>query len=255
MRQIKAKEAEKKEKGIIERIKDRFKYDIKKMETLASGYDIDSSVILNFDALVKAFVYYAVTQKTQGNKEIMGWLAGKREGNSVEIVDAYVGNCRSSSAYTQLDAEETVRMKKLARERGLVLCGQYHSHPGMSTEPSGEDTDTMKTLEKWGMEKPIMLIVNSTDFYLGTIINGSMKKVNFVMPPKTDNNLDINLGYINGEYRAPVFYSPYAAGCKSNYVTDKTLFAFYGMIGNYFLLGLDMFVPFLKLKKYVDWGP
>ena len=233
-----------KEPGMIERIKGRFKT------------DINNKVILNFDALVKATTYYGVTIKTQGSKEIMGWLVGNREGKNIEVVDAWIGDCKSSSTYTQLDAAETVRMKKLARAKGLSLVGQWHIHPNMSTNPSSEDKNTMVTLEKWGMKNPIMMIVNSNNFWFGTIEKGHMKRVDFIVPPKTDNNLDITLGYINGEYRSSMFdvcQSGYPVGAVG-FMEGKTVRAYYGMVGNYFLLGLDIILPFLRLKKWVDWS-
>ena len=35
---------------------------------------------------MKAVIYCAITTKTQGDKEIMGWLAGKREGNTIDQI-------------------------------------------------------------------------------------------------------------------------------------------------------------------------
>ena len=130
MIKIKAGEKEKKKVSMISKIKDRFKYDIKKMETVVGKYDITSNVILHQDAIYKAYCYYAITQKVQGNKEIMGWLAGKINKNKIEIVDAYVGDCNSSAGYTELDPRETVKMMNMARERGLQLVGQWHCLPG-----------------------------------------------------------------------------------------------------------------------------
>ncbi len=249
MKKIKAGEIKKKEKGIINKLKDRFKYDIKKMETIVGNYDIDSNVILHQDAIMKAYCYYAITQKVQGRKEIMGWLAGKINKDKIEIVDAYVGDCKSSSVYTNLDPRHTVRMMNMAKENGLQLVGQWHCHPGMSVHPSPEDTDTMRTLKAFGMKKPIMIIVNSNKFWLGTINNNFMQKVDFVIPAKTDNEFSINLGYINGEH-TPSYLNynenilPYA---------DDDWLAYCTMVGNFFLLGVDFFFPFLNLKKWVEW--
>ena len=248
MIKIKAGEKKKKKISMISKIKDRFKYDIKKMETIVGKYDINSNVILHQDAIMKAYCYYAITQKTQGNKEIMGWLAGKIDKNKIEIVDAYVGDCTSSSGYTELDPRETVKMMNMARERGLQLVGQWHTHPGMSVHPSFEDKDTMQTLSKTGIEKPIMIIVNSDEFWLGTIQNNFMKKVDFVIPPKTDNKFSINLGYINGEYTYPIYDT-----VNDMLYGDTGLVAFYGMIGNFFLLGIDTILPFLNLDRWVDY--
>ncbi len=248
MIKIKAGEKEKKKVSMISKIKDRFKYDIKKMETVVGKYDITSNVILHQDAIYKAYCYYAITQKVQGNKEIMGWLAGKINKNKIEIVDAYVGDCNSSAGYTELDPRETVKMMNMARERGLQLVGQWHCHIGIGVHPSPEDKDTMQTLIAFGMKKPIMIIVNSDEFWLGTIQNNFMKKVDFVIPAKTDNKFSINLGYINGEYN----YPPYNI-VNNMYLDETGLVAFYGMVGNFFLLGIDTILPFLNLDRWVDW--
>jgi len=204
LKKIKAVEKKIVEKGFFEKIKDnmkdRFKYDIKKIDVIRGKLDIKKPVILQQKALIKAITYCGITKRTQGNIEIMGWLAGKYNKNgSVEIIDAYVGDCKSASAYTELDPLETIKLSKLAKENDLKLIGQWHFHPEMSTRPSGIDDDFMENLEKFGVKTPVQLILNMTDFNLSIISKGKRKDADFIIPPKTDCNLDINLAYINKE--------------------------------------------------------
>lgn len=147
MKKIKAGEKKKKKKNIVSNIKDRFKYDIKKMEMIAGRYDVNANVILHQDAIMKAYCYFAVTQKVQGRKEIMGWLAGKVDKNKIEIVDTYIGDCNSSSAYTELDPKETVKMMNIAKERGLQLIGQWHCLPGNELIYTDKGPVEIKNLE------------------------------------------------------------------------------------------------------------
>jgi proteasome lid subunit RPN8/RPN11 len=166
-------------------------------------------VVLYHNALNKAIIYYAVTQKVQGDVEIMGWLAGRVNENSIEIVDAYIGNCMSSIGHTELDATETIRLKKQAKKEGLVLLGQWHSHPSFSTHPSSTDADALNTMKMFGIKHPISLIVNSTDFWLGTIYKNHTRKVKFIIPSKRSNKIGLKLDFINGEYTyqpEPIFW-------------------------------------------------
>jgi proteasome lid subunit RPN8/RPN11 len=157
-------------------------------------------LILHQNALNKAVIYYAVTQKTQGSMEIMGWLAGKITDKRIEVHDAYIGNCNSTGTYTELDVKETIKLKKHAKKHGLVLLGQWHCHPGFSTSPSGTDSDSLNTMQRFGIKNPISLIVNDRDFWIGTIENEHTRRVEFVIPPKFDNKINLHLGFINGEY-------------------------------------------------------
>jgi len=202
LKDVNAGEEKAVEKGffakIKDNVKDRFKYDIKKIDVIRGKLDIKKPVILQQKALIKAITYCGITKRTQGNIEIMGWLAGKYNKNgSVEIIDAYVGDCKSASAYTELDPLETIKLSKLAKENDLKLIGQWHFHPEMSTYPSGIDDDFMENLEKFGVKTPVQLILNMTDFNLSIMKKGKRKSVEFIIPPKTDCNLDINLGYVN----------------------------------------------------------
>lgn len=253
MKKIEAEEAEEKKISLMRKIKNNFKYDIKKIEVIANRYDLDRKIILHQNAFLKAMIYYAVTIKTQGDIEIMGWLAGKRKGKQIEIIDAYIGDCNSSCAYTEMDPIETIKAKNKAKEKGLSLVGQWHSHPGMSTSPSGVDNDFMNTIERFGMKEPVQLIVNSSEFSLTMFKNGKRKKVEFIIPPKTDNNIDINLGYINGEYRGSVWGGG-VWGDVDDITDPYETRAFYGYVGNRVFERIHKTLPFLKLNKYVDWS-
>lgn len=256
MKNIKAKEPEKeKEKTKMEKLKDRFKSPIKRMEMIANKYDIDKEVILHQNALTKALIYYSVTQKTQGDKEIMGWLAGKKDNGNIEIVDAYIGNCNSSTCFIEMELGETTKMKKMAKERGLELVGNWHSHPGMSTSPSAEDDDYMRNIEKFGMKSPVQLIVNSDNFSLTVMNNLKRRKVDFIIPPKIDNHIGLNLGYMNGEYKTRFGVDGFASPYGYEYFNDEEfcIVAFFGLIGNS-VFSILSYIPFVDLIKYIDLG-
>jgi proteasome lid subunit RPN8/RPN11 len=252
---------EPKKKTLIQRFKERINYDTKKMDVLMGQYDIDKRVVLGQNALIKATVYCAVTKKTHGNKEIMGWLAGKYDRDTIEIVDAYIGNCKSSTGYTELDPLETIKMNKMAKERGLKLVGQWHFHPCFSSCPSGIDDDFMRNIEKFGIKTPVQLIINLDDFSLTMMEKGHRKKVEFIVPPKIDNHLNINLGYINGEY-TPVWggdttpfgsYGTYGAyplmtGDGGEF---PEVIAFFGWVGNKMLTIVSFLFPWGNIKQLV----
>lgn len=224
MVELKAKEKSKKKKPM---------FDFGEFLQYKHPYIKDKNAVLNNDVLVKSLVYYATTQKIQGTMEIMGWLAGRINGNTIEIVDCYVGNCNSSTYFTELDPLETVKMKNLAKQNGLVLVGQWHCHPGISTNPSSEDHDTLNTLKKFGIQNPAMLIVNDKDFWLGTIDSrNKLRQLEFIIPAKSNNtDLDLNIAYINGEYQEPQFH--YDNTKINNDFEDE--FAPLNMIGDWFL--------------------
>ena len=242
--EIKAEEKEQEKLSLIRRFQNRFKYNIKKMDIMAGKYNLDKPVILHQNALMKAVIYSGITLKTQGYKEIMGWLAGKRANGTIEIVDAYIGDCKSSSGYTEMNPLETIKLKKMAKERGLELVGQFHLHPAFSTTPSGIDDDFMRNIEKFGIKTPVQLIVNMTDFNLSIMEKGKRKKADFIIPPKTDNGLHINLGYINGEYND--FATTILSGDFNNYFGENQVVVFCGYIGNQVLIGLN----YLTFKKF-----
>ena len=268
MKLIKAKEqedVEDKKLSLIKRFKSYFKYDIKKMEVLVGKYNINKKVILSQNALLKAIIYYGVIIKTQGNMEIMGWLVGKQKNGIIEIVDSYIGNCKSTSSYTELDPLETIRLNKLAKKRGLIIVGQWHTHPGFATSPSYIDDDFMRNLEKFGVKTPVQLIVNNDDFNLSMMVKGKRKKVDFIIPPKIDTKMDINLGYINGEYDyrseyqddsigVPTPYGhDYSGGWVGNsdlFVPEKDIIAFCGWVGNV-IFKLISCIPYVNLRHLI----
>ena len=253
MTKIKAEEREKivEKKGMISKFKDKHKYQIKKMEVMKGKYDIEHEVILNQNALTKALVYYATVQKTIGSVEVMGWLAGTKENGKIDIVNAYIGNCESSSAYTELDPTETIKMRDKAQSEGLVLVGQWHCHPGFSTSPSGIDDDFMSNIEKFGMKDSVQLIVNSKDFNLSIWSNGKRRKVDFIIPPKVDTKIGLNLGYIVGEYTPKI--SDVMFGDGVNMTDNWCVGDFYAYVGNYAFLFVGWWFPFLCLERWVEW--
>ena len=246
--------------SFIENFKNKHKYKIKKMEILAGRYNIKKPVILHNDAILKAVIYSAVVKKTQGNIEIMGWLIGTQKDDTINIIDAYVGDCRSNSGYTELDVLETIRIKKAAKERGMIIVGQWHFHPSFSTTPSGIDDDFMFNIERMGIKTPVQLIVNMEDFSLTIMENGIRRKADFMIPPKTDNKLDIKLDFINGEYHCTDTYFKgdiNSTLCEvenniyEDIISDNSLTAFCGYAGNIILFMLDYIIPFANFEQFV----
>ena len=86
-------------------------------------------------------------------------------------------------------------------------------------------------------------------------MNLKRRKVDFVIPPKTDNYIGLNLGYINGEYKNKFsdvgfgYYGGYAEGCDG----DLGIIAFCGWLGNC-VFSIISCIPFINLIKYVDCG-
>lgn len=217
---IKAQEGEKKKPrtpNVMDRIFDKLKYDVKKTEVLLGKYDIKKEVVLSQKALIKANIYCGIVEKTQGSIEVMGLLAGKWEGDILHIDDAYIGDCHSSHAYTEMPPTEIIKLNKLAKANNLNIVGQWHYHPQMSPHPSGTDDDFMHNLEKFKVRTPVQLITNLEDFTLTMMVNGRRKNVDFVVPPKIDTKLGLELGFVNhegwyperNEYRWERVYDPY----------------------------------------------
>ncbi|MFZ5641238.1 MAG: M67 family metallopeptidase [Bacillota bacterium] len=72
--------------------------------------------------------------------ECCGILAGRVEGESIEVVDVYsMTNVDQSPEHFSLDPEEQFKVYYVIREKGLKLLGNYHSHPASPARPSQED--------------------------------------------------------------------------------------------------------------------
>lgn len=72
--------------------------------------------------------------------ECCGILAGRVEGESIEVVDVYsMTNVDQSPEHFSLDPEEQFKVYYAIREKGLKLLGNYHSHPASPARPSQED--------------------------------------------------------------------------------------------------------------------
>lgn len=157
------------------------------------------NVVLNNDALIKSLVYYSVAQFKE-NREVMGWLLGHKKDKTIVVCNTLVGECYSSSAYTETDPRNTIQVAKQAKKEGLEIVGQWHCHPGMSTHPSHTDVESMRTLDKFGVKNPISLIVNDENFYIGVYEFNDLIPINFTIPSKSDNKTELNITpFINRE--------------------------------------------------------
>ena len=250
LKEIKAQEPDtiKKKKNFFSQLQDRYKHPLKRMEILAGEYNTKYHIILSQNALIKSISYSAINMSKHGSKEIMGYLAGKHYDDKIEIVDAYIGNCKSSGAYTEIDCMEKIRLIKLAHKRGLVIVGQWHLHPNMGVHPSGTDDEFMINLERMGMKSPVQLITNLQEFSLTIMENERRKKAEFIIPPKTDNKLDLEFGTINDDYVAPLFNNTYY---QNDVYDEPNIIPFCGWLGNWIFRIIGI-IPFVNLKKYIS---
>lgn len=72
--------------------------------------------------------------------EACGLLAGIMEGEDKKITNVYLmKNVDESPIHFSMDVKEQFIAYKDARARGEIILGNFHSHPGSSCRPSGED--------------------------------------------------------------------------------------------------------------------
>lgn len=199
MTKIITKEVQEKKKNIFDRIADnivkRVEYPVKKMEVLMGRYKVDDYVVLSQRALMKSMIYSAVVMRENKGKEVMGILVGYRKPGRIVIWDAWIGDCLSEHAETEIDPVALVKIIEKAKKRNLSVLGWFHSHPHFSSSPSGVDTATNHQWEKL-IKDPIMLILTLKEFYVGTTIKGWSKKLDFVIPPTKSNKIDLELDFL-----------------------------------------------------------
>lgn len=165
-------------------------------------------IMLSHKAYTKSLIYYGVAQY-RTDKEVMGWLVGTRNGTQINVVDAYIGECYSESAYTEIDPTTTIKVKKQAKKEGLEIVGQWHCHPRMATFPSPTDIDSMITLDRFGIHNPVTMIVNDNEFYIGVLEGTHLYDAPFYIPAKTDKRTGLDLQpFINHDLDRNVWDTP-----------------------------------------------
>lgn len=67
-------------------------------------------------------------------------LAGNVNAGEIRIVEIFpMTNLDKSPEHFSLDPKEQFQVLRSAREKGLKLLGNYHSHPATPSRPSQED--------------------------------------------------------------------------------------------------------------------
>lgn len=78
--------------------------------------------------------------KKEFPNECCGFLSGNKEDDKVFIKKVYsLTNIDQSSEHFSMDPKEQFDTVRKIREMGMVLLGNYHSHPYTPSRPSEED--------------------------------------------------------------------------------------------------------------------
>lgn len=87
--------------------------------------------------IVEQMIYQA---RQELPNECCGLLAGQKNGDDITITEIYpVRNIDESPEHFSMDPKEQFQVYYAARDRGLNLLGNYHSHPATPSRPSRED--------------------------------------------------------------------------------------------------------------------
>ena len=98
---------------------------------------------------------------TNLEREVIGLLIGKMQGQVLEIWDAVTGEQYGKQGFVELNEEIQAEVaEKLQKERkGLTIVGWYHSHPGLGVFLSGTDISTQKIYQKL-YPKAVALVID-----------------------------------------------------------------------------------------------
>lgn len=81
-------------------------------------------------------------------KEACGLIAGTMEGKDKRIEKIYkMQNADHSDKHFSMDPKEQIRVEKDARESGMMILGNYHSHPKAPAFPSKKDIELAYDLQ------------------------------------------------------------------------------------------------------------
>ncbi|MEM1574931.1 MAG: Mov34/MPN/PAD-1 family protein [Nitrososphaerota archaeon] len=98
---------------------------------------------------------------TNLEREVIGLLIGKMQGQVLEIWDAVTGEQYGKQGFVELNEEIQAQIaEKLQKEKkGLTIVGWYHSHPGLGVFLSGTDISTQKIYQKL-YPKAVALVID-----------------------------------------------------------------------------------------------
>ncbi len=98
---------------------------------------------------------------TNLEREVIGLLIGKFQGQVLEIWDAVTGEQYGKQGFVELNqeiqAEVAERLQK--EKKGLSIVGWYHSHPGLGVFLSGTDISTQKLYQQL-YPKAVALVID-----------------------------------------------------------------------------------------------
>jgi proteasome lid subunit RPN8/RPN11 len=86
--------------------------------------------------------YEKIIEQAKGEfpLECCGFLAGMKEEENIFIREAFpLKNIDASSEHFSMDAKEQFDTIREIRGKGMILIGNYHSHPYTPSRPSEED--------------------------------------------------------------------------------------------------------------------
>lgn len=145
-------------------------------------------VVIDPAVLIKGYAMMALVNHRTGGKEMMGFIIGTSENNVIIAEDVIFTGCQSEYASTEMNAAQMLTASKEAKERGFKTLGWIHSHPSFPTTPSSTDTTTCYSWEDF-IKNPLMIIINGTDFYVGTTRKGHERELPFTIRAKTDTHI------------------------------------------------------------------
>ncbi|MDP4145580.1 MAG: M67 family metallopeptidase [Bacillota bacterium] len=115
--------------------------------------------------------------KNEFPNECCGFLAGTKEDNDVYIKKVYaLRNTDESSEHFSMDPKEQFDTVRDIRNEGLVLLGNYHSHPFSPSRPSEEDKRLAFDPNAF---YGILSLHNDVVFNIFKIVKGDVEKLEY----------------------------------------------------------------------------
>ncbi|MHA1237939.1 MAG: Mov34/MPN/PAD-1 family protein [Candidatus Odinarchaeia archaeon] len=118
-----------------------------------------SGVLINPVALAKILAHC-----TSANTEVAGLLLGRVVNKTLIIEDTFTGLQYGSQTHVKLSEYVQLKAFEKANNAGRIICGWYHSHPGMGANfMSRTDILTQQTYQKL-LPESVALIVDPRGF-------------------------------------------------------------------------------------------
>lgn len=145
---------------------------------------------------------------TNLEREVIGLLIGKMQGQVLEIWDAVTGEQYGKQGFVELNEEIQAEVaEKLQKERkGLTIVGWYHSHPGLGVFLSGTDISTQKLYQKL-YPKAVALVIDP------------------LLYSKTKEIMDIKFKIFRVGKRDAIITVPTTIGIRKSKLLESTIYA------------------------------